>query len=96
MLSFVRVTWIMVSHHSRRTATKTEVGARDCGFAVAGLTVLCVGGTWRTLELEEWLGMVSGAHEPSSGSMEGRAEGGPTCGSPAQGVPEGKDTSNWI
>ena len=39
MLSFIRVALVMVSVHSSKTLTKTEVGTRDWGIAVIGLTM---------------------------------------------------------
>ena len=36
----------MVSVHSSKTLTKTEVGTRDWGIAVIGLTMLLFGRMW--------------------------------------------------
>jgi hypothetical protein len=44
MLSFIRVVSVMVSLHSNKTVTKTEVGPGGWGIAVRGLAVLLVGG----------------------------------------------------
>ena len=52
MLSFIRVALVMVSHHSNKTQTKTEVGTRDCGIALVGLTMILFGGMW---VLEVWI-----------------------------------------
>lgn len=43
MLYFVRVV-LVLSLHSHRMVTRTEVGTREWGIAVTGLTVLSVGG----------------------------------------------------
>jgi hypothetical protein len=40
MLSFIRLDLVMVSVHSSKTLTKTEVGTGDWGIAVIGLTML--------------------------------------------------------
>ena len=40
MLSLIRVDLSMLSFHSSRTPTETEVGTRDWDIAVTGLTVL--------------------------------------------------------
>jgi hypothetical protein len=39
-LFFIRLALVMVSVHSSKTLTKTEVGTRDWGIAVIGLTML--------------------------------------------------------
>lgn len=43
MLSFVRVAVLMVSLLNNRTVIKIEVGTREQGIAVTGLTMLPVG-----------------------------------------------------
>jgi hypothetical protein len=43
MLFFIRLALVTVSVHSSKTLTKTEVGARDWGIAVIGLTILLFG-----------------------------------------------------
>jgi hypothetical protein len=50
-LFIIRVTLVMVSLHSKKTMTKTEVGTSDWGIAMTGLTMLFVGGIWKTLRL---------------------------------------------
>lgn len=50
MLSFIRIIMVIVSLHNNRTLTKTEVGARECGIAMMGLTILLVGRIWKTLD----------------------------------------------
>jgi hypothetical protein len=44
MLSFVRLALVMVSVHSSKTLSKTEVGIRDWGIVAIGLTMLLFGG----------------------------------------------------
>lgn len=44
--SFIRAVVVMVSLHSDRTATKTEVSTWEQGSAVMGRTRLVVGGMW--------------------------------------------------
>jgi hypothetical protein len=39
MLSFKSIAMVMVSFHSHEPLTKTEVGTRDWGIAVIGLTM---------------------------------------------------------
>ena len=51
MLSFIRLALVMVSVHSSKTPTKTEVGTRDWGIAVISLTMLLFGRMW-ILDLE--------------------------------------------
>ena len=46
MLFFIRVALAMVFVHSSKTLTKTQVGARDWGIAVIGLTMLLFGRMW--------------------------------------------------
>jgi hypothetical protein len=40
MLFFISLALVMVSVYSSKTLTKTEVGIRDWGIAVIGLTML--------------------------------------------------------
>lgn len=51
MFSFIRVVLVMISLHSNRRVTKIEVGTREQGITVIGLTMLFVVGIWKTLEL---------------------------------------------
>jgi hypothetical protein len=44
MLSFIRVALVMVSCHSNGNLIKTEVGTRDWGIVVIGLTMFLFGG----------------------------------------------------
>ena len=55
MLSFIKLALVMVSVHSSKTLTKTEVGTRDWGI-VLGLTMLLFERMWicRTLDLENY------------------------------------------
>jgi hypothetical protein len=46
MLSFIRLALVMGSVHSSKALTKTEVGTRDWGVAVIGLTMLWFGRMW--------------------------------------------------
>ena len=46
MLFFIRLALVMVSVHSSKTLTKTEVGTRDWGIAVIGLTMLLFERMW--------------------------------------------------
>jgi hypothetical protein len=50
---FIRLALIMVSVHSSKTPTKTEVTTRDWGIAVIGLTMLLFERMW-ILELWIW------------------------------------------
>lgn len=42
----------MAFYHSRRKATKTEIGTRKWAIAVTGLSVLSFGGLWKTMGLQ--------------------------------------------
>jgi hypothetical protein len=46
MLFFIRLALVMVSVHSSKTLTKTEVGTRDWGIAVVGLNMLLFERMW--------------------------------------------------
>ena len=46
MLFFIRLALVMVSVHSSKTLTKTEVGTRHWGIAVIGLTMLLFERMW--------------------------------------------------
>lgn len=46
MFAILRVAVVMVSLHSHRTETKTEVGIRVWSIYVTGLTVLLIGRMW--------------------------------------------------
>lgn len=48
---FLKDTLIMVSFHGNRKVAETEVIIRECGIAVTGLTMSCLGGMWKTLEI---------------------------------------------
>ena len=60
MLSCVKVVLVMVSFHSNGNP-KTEVGTRDWGIAVIGLTMVLFGGMqiwglwiWKAMECFTW------------------------------------------
>lgn len=62
MLSFVRVTMVMVSLHRNRTVTRTEVHNRQCHhIALTGL-ILGLLEEWELCNfgLEKWLNSVQG------------------------------------
>jgi len=59
MFSFIRVALVMVSLYSNET--KTEVGSRDWGIVVIGLTMFLFGGVWilvlwiwKAVECSKW------------------------------------------
>ena len=61
MLSFIRLALVMVSVHSSKTLTKTEVSTRDWGIAVIGLTMFCLEECgfgdfwiWKAMECFKW------------------------------------------
>ena len=49
MFSFIRVVVVMVTFHSNRNPTETEVDTKDWGIAVIGLTMFCLEefGLWK-------------------------------------------------
>ena len=46
MFAFVRVALVMVSLHSNKTQTKTEVSTKDWSIPMIGLTMLLFGRMW--------------------------------------------------
>jgi hypothetical protein len=93
MFAFIRVALVMVSLHSNKTLTKTEVGTRAWGIAVIGLTMLLFGGTlplglWirKSVELFKW----SLIGHPGMNIEDSAAEGDLNCGGLPQEVSEEK------
>lgn len=48
MISFIKAAMVKVSLHTSRTVTMTEVGKRDEDITVVCLTILLIGGMWKT------------------------------------------------
>jgi hypothetical protein len=46
MLSFIRLALVIVSIHSSKTLMETEVGTKDKGITVIGLTMHLFGRMW--------------------------------------------------
>jgi hypothetical protein len=96
MLFFIRFALVMVSVHSSRTPSKTEVGTRDWGIAVIGLTMLLFEIMW-ILELWIWKavecwGLMS---HPSRNMEEFVAGSNLNCVDLAQGISKKKNFSMW-
>jgi hypothetical protein len=86
---FVIVDLVMMSLHSNRTVTKTEVCTNDQGITVTSLTMLFLGGTWKYLGL--WTKKVFGFFKQDvmghpSWIRKNAAEGGMNCDSLFQEV----------
>ena len=61
MVSFIGFAVVMVSLHSNRTVTKTEVVMREQDIVITGLTMLLIGRIWtsilwirKTVECFKW------------------------------------------
>ena len=87
----------MVSLHTNKTLTKTEVSTRDWGIVMTGLTRLLFGGMWiwglwKAVECFKWglIGRTSRSIEDSG------AEGDLNCGSLAQETSEENNFSYCI
>ena len=88
----------MVSVHSSKSLTKTEVGTRDWGIAVIGLTMHLFGRMWilglwiwKAVECFKWR-LIS---YPGRAMEDFVTESGLKCADMAQEVSVGKNFSMW-
>ena len=86
----------MISVHSNKILTKTEVGTRDWGIAVIGLTMFLLGGMW-IWGLQKAVELMWGLMGHPSMNVKDFvvAESDLYCADLAQEVSEEKDFSMW-